>query len=395
MKKTSYLFIILFIISCRNKNHENSHLSFLQEQKNTAKEFVLNLYKEYDLVILCERDHKEFTQYELIRDIVKDPYFIDNVGQIFTDVGVSNMDSVINNFLQSDYKDSLTTRKKVTSIFREIDYTPYWHCYSYPWFLSELHKINQTLSLDKRISLHPTDIAFDWSTISNPDDYKAFESTIQNRDSIMAQNIIKMLDHIQLKRIGSKKALIIMNYKHAFLKDFWLEGNVTHSTGRYLADQFKEKVASVYIMGLAIPEPGKYTLVKDGLWDYDLERLNITDVGFNLADSPFGSEDFDVIPPDPANDLKYKDVFTGLVFYKPVQEHIFRIGWNGFVTNEFLPELKRRIEIFNTARELGFPKEKLDEVLYKNNTEHSQQYSNIKELRMLIDQWKKRFNSDI
>ncbi len=394
MIKTSYLLIILVTISCGDKKYENSYLSFLQKQKKSAKEFVLNLFKEYDLVILCERDHKEFTQYELIRDIVKDPYFIDNVGQIFTEVGVSNMDSVINNFLQSDYKDSLTARKKVTSIFREIDYTPYWHCYSYPWFLSELYKINQTLSLDKRISLHPTDIAFDWSTIRNPDDYKAFESTIQNRDSIMAQNIIKKLDRIPSKRVGNKKALVIMNYKHAFLKDFWLEGSITQSTGRYLANQFNGKVASVYIMGLAIPESGNYTLVRNGQWDYYFETLNKTDVGFILADSPFGFTEFDAIPSDSANNLKYKDMFTGLIYYKSVQEHYLRIGWHGYVSDEFLLELKRRIEIFNTAKELGLTKEKIDEVLYKNNTEHSQHYSNIKELRMLIDQWKKGFNTN-
>jgi hypothetical protein len=288
MKKALSLLIVLFIFSCGNKTEEDQYLAFLKDQKHSAKEYVLNLFKKYDIVILCERNHKEFTQYELFRDIVKDPYFTENVGHIFAEVGVSNMDSVINSFLQSERQDSLTIRKEVTSIFRDIDSSPYWHCYSYPWFLVELHKINQTLPEDKKISWHPSASEFDWSKCRNANDYKTYNHTIVNRDSMIAQNIIKRFDKIRSNSISNKKALVIMNYKHAFLKDHRFEGSITHNTGRYLANQYKGKVASVYIMGLAIPKLGSYTIVKNGRWDYYFEVSNKTNVGFNLASSPFG-----------------------------------------------------------------------------------------------------------
>ena len=73
MKKAIFLLIALFIFSCGNKTEEEQYLAFLKDQNDSAKEYVLNLFNEYDMVILCERNHKEFTQYELFRDIIKDP----------------------------------------------------------------------------------------------------------------------------------------------------------------------------------------------------------------------------------------------------------------------------------------------------------------------------------
>jgi len=356
-------------------------------QEKSAKEYVLDLFKEYDLVVLCERDHKEFTQYELFLDIVKDPYFIENVGQIFTEVGVSNMDDKINEYLHAEYPDSVSSRKEVTSVFREVDSSPYWHCYSYPWFLQELSKINQSLSDSKKVSLHPSGEAFDWSKCLNVKDYIDFNNSIVNRDSIMAHNIINLCDQIRFKRNGNKKALIIMNYKHAFLKDHRFEGSITHNTARYLADHYKNRVASVYIMGLAIPENGNYTVVKNGLWDYYFEESNKLDVGFDLENSPFGQADLDVIPPDSMQQLTYQDMFTGLVFYKSLKDHELITGWRDFATSDFLPELKRRINIFNEAMELGMTKEDIERSQFENNIEKTSRYDNIETIKVKIDKW--------
>jgi hypothetical protein len=393
MKKLLSLLIILFSCSGSYKTKQVQHLHFLKEQKKSAKEYVISLFENYDIVILCERDHKEFTQYELFLEIVKDPYFIENAGHIYTEVGATNMDAEINTFLKSGWQDSLSARNKITSIFRDIDYSPYWHCYNYPWFLGELYKINQGLREDKKLMLHPSDIEFDWSKCKTPQEYKLFDSSISrgnsNRDSIMAQNIIKRYSRIQSGSGPRRKALVIMNYKHAFLKDHIFSGNITHNTGRYLSDKYKGKVASVYIMGLAIPKAGGLSVVKSGKWDHYFEVAEMTDVGFNLKDSPFGSEDFDVIPPDSVTRYLYKDMFTGLLFYRPIQEHKLITGWRGFVSDEFIPELRRRTNIFNEAMELGMSKEEIEAILLENNTEKTAHYNNIAKLRMEVDQWKK------
>jgi len=203
----------------------------------------------------------------------------------------------------------------------------------------------------------------------------------------MAYNIIKRFNTIQAGTDSRKKALVIMNYKHAFLKDHTFLGETTRNTGRYLSDKFKSKVASVYLMGLAIPQKGAYTLVKNGKWDYYFETSKKTNVGFSLSGSPFGSAEFDVIPPDSTLPLTYEHMFTGLIFYKPVQDHQLRIGWKGFASGKFIPELRRRINIYNEAQEMGMTKEGIENNLLKNNIEKTTKYNTIEKLNKEIAQW--------
>lgn len=62
------------------------YVDFLSKKPLTAKEYVLSLFKTHDIVIICERDHRDITQYELYLDIISDPYFTSNVGVLFTEV---------------------------------------------------------------------------------------------------------------------------------------------------------------------------------------------------------------------------------------------------------------------------------------------------------------------
>lgn len=393
MKALLFLLAIIFFTSSGFNEPDDPHyFRFLKEQNKTAKEYIISLFKNNDVVILCERDHKEFTQYELFLEVVKDPYFIKYVGHIFTEVGVVNMDRSINKFLQSKHQDSLSTRKKITSIFRDLDSSPYWHCYSYPWFLGQLFKINQNLNYKQKLALHPSDCEFDWNRCKTAEQYKVFENSIQNRDSIMAANIIKKFDLIRASGDTRKKALVIMNYKHAFLKDHKYSGETLHNTGRYLSEKYKNRVASVYIMGLAIPRKGAYTVVKNGRWDYLFEESKKTDVGFDLKNSPFGFEDFDATPPDSTASLKYKDFFTGILFYKPLTEHKLKTGWADFATSEFIPELRRRTKIFNDAMDLGMSPADIEKSLVMNNFEKTLAYPNIESLKREI--YKNRTSKD-
>lgn len=360
---------------------------WLTAQRQSAKDYVIGLFRTRDIVILCERDHKEFTQYELITDILKDTFFTRHVGHLFTEVGVSGMDGKINQFLQGRQQDSGRVREAITAIFREIDYTPYWQCYSYPYLLGEMYKINQSLGNGNKLELHPCDYAFNWYACRTAGEYRAFDKSIHNRDSLMARNIIEKFNSIQNGKGARKKALVIMNYKHAFLRDHRFLGKMLQNTGSYLKKEYGGRVASVYIMGLAIPEVNNYTVVQKGKWDYAFERCRKTDTGLDLEGTPFGRTGFDVIPPDSLQQLLYQDVFTGLIFYKPLQEHRLRTGWRDFATAGFLPELKRRIMIFNEAMDLKMTAEEIEQSLLDNNTEKIYPYQGIEKLRKQISQW--------
>ncbi|HET9825741.1 MAG TPA: hypothetical protein VFP87_10410 [Chitinophagaceae bacterium] len=66
------------------------YISFLNNQTTSAKDYILNLFKNHDIVIVCERNHDEFTQYDLILDIVNDKRFIQTVGNVFTELALAH-----------------------------------------------------------------------------------------------------------------------------------------------------------------------------------------------------------------------------------------------------------------------------------------------------------------
>jgi hypothetical protein len=370
-------------------SQNNSLADFLERQNTSAKEYILSQFQEHDLVIICERDHKEFTQYELLRDVVSDPRFIEDVGVVFTEVGAVNMGERINEFLYSAQTDSIALRHAVTEIFREIHDTPYWHCYNFPWFLSEIQKINRELGNEEKIELWPSMWAFSWETIRSADDYRLYSERTGPQDSAMAAHIIDRFENI--KRAGGKrKALVIMNYKHAFLKDHYdtVSGDVSNNTGAYLARRYGDAVASVYLMGLGIPRQGEYTVIKDGYWDYLFETSNKTDVGFDLVGTPFGDAEFDVIPRDPIRQHpRFEEMFTGLVFFKPVGEHRLITGWRGFTSPDFAEELRRRIAILSEVEDMGLSDDEINDVLYRNDREKEDRYWNLEQLQQMINQW--------
>ncbi|MDR2936420.1 MAG: hypothetical protein LBU80_03655 [Rikenellaceae bacterium] len=140
-------------------------------------------------------------------------------------------------------------------------------------------------------------------------------------------------------------------------------------------------------MGLGIPNEGDYTLIKDGYWDYLFESGGKTDVGFDLADTPFGEAEFDAVPYDSIQNVRFEDMFTGLIFYRPVQEHRLITGWAGFTTEDFASELKRRIAVFSEAQGMDLSEDDINDFLYRNNEEEESRYRNLEQMRQMIDKW--------
>ena len=91
MKKLILFLILILVLSCNQKQVYNIELlpytNFLEKDHKKAKDYVLDLFEKNDLVIICERDHRENTQYEFLNELISDPKFIQNVGNVFTEVG--------------------------------------------------------------------------------------------------------------------------------------------------------------------------------------------------------------------------------------------------------------------------------------------------------------------
>ena len=81
------MFGFFLFTTCNQKpKHDikiDKYIDFLKHNNNQAKEYILDLIENNDLVILCERDHRENTQYKFLKELMSDPRFIKNVGNIF------------------------------------------------------------------------------------------------------------------------------------------------------------------------------------------------------------------------------------------------------------------------------------------------------------------------
>ena len=121
------------------------------------------------------------------------------------------------------------------------------------------------------------------------------------RDSLMASYIIKTFDSLS-QYSSRKKALVIMNYRHAFSKSYTKDRNV----GDYLFEKYKGKTANVYINYLAslnkFDERDKdkakmfqgmeQVPIQNGKWDASFKLSEKENLGFNFENSPFGKDYF-------------------------------------------------------------------------------------------------------
>jgi hypothetical protein len=335
-------FLISILAFCQKTNPElTKYVDFLEKQNVSAKDYVLGLFKKYDIVILCERNHNEATQYELITDIAKDKYFKKKVGNICMEIGVSNLEPEINKFLTTDNLSTKEIIDKSTFFQRNVPFYALWEANSYQKFLISIYNLNNNSKY--KILLHPSDIDFKWSEIKDGNDYKNYLVTKKNiikRDSILASHMINYYEAINKKH---KKTLIIINYRHAFKENMPYSKGIQDNAANYIFKKYGNRVANVMINSI---NNSTNELLQNGNWDASFYISKLNNIGFNFENSPFGNDNFDYW--NFKNNFNYKDVFTGFVFYKPIEEHKAVSNIPNFITDDFQKEFFRRWEITGT-----------------------------------------------
>ncbi len=346
-------FLSLLVFSCSvphcilPKEDIKPYVNFIEKNKTSAKDYVLGLFKKYDLVMLCERHHGDTVQYDLYTDILSDPYFIDSVGTLFTEIGVSTIKPELDNLIMSENLSPQEIKRRAFTIQRNASFWPLWEKYNYHAFLTRVYKINSRLSKAKKINWYPSDVPWNWYAIKDTNDLsKLWRKELKRngrfvRDSIMAAQIIRVYDSLNAITPG-KKALIIMNYIHAFNDKFAPTGA---QMGRFLFQKYKGKIANVYVNNIIVYK-NPYHAIQNGKWDAAFKLAKVEDAGFDFEGSPFGKDFFDYYK-DKKN-LTYQDVFTGMVFYKPLEKFVCVVGIPGVITDDYLNEHVRRIKILHS-----------------------------------------------
>lgn len=360
-------------------NELESLVTFLENQETNAKEYIIQLFDQYDIVVLQERDHREVTQYDLILDIVSDPKFIDKVGNIHMEVGTSNSFKRINKFLNNDSLSHNAISKNLLDIIRNNDFEPLWEKYNYAYFIENLYRINKTLPKDKKLIVYPSDMAFSWKkTKTSVGYYLSF--ILKNRlfkgpsyrDRIIGENLVKNIAAVyEAKNQKRKKHLLIMNAPHAYLVS-------KKSAAGWVKEAFPGKIVNVYIGTLARQGKG---LIDNGKWDAALQYANKSSIGFDIENTPFGHTEMRAYTMTQNQKGLMQQFYHGFIFYKPIEKHIIAYGYPGFIDEPFQLELRRRNRIRNPLS------------IYKKgnweqyNAVEKSQYENIERLIQQRDIW--------
>jgi hypothetical protein len=287
----------------------------IREHKQDPVEYVMQLFEENDRVILCERVHPDYTQWQLFSQIILNDTFAVKVGNVFTEFGNADNQQVLDDYMRTRF-DSMEDLKKATArIVRENGgHWPLWNNKKKYDFILNLHEYNARQDSAHKINLFFTDMSADWQHITNREQWRsAFYGP--NRDSIMAANIITQYNELRNNHAGRKKMLVIMNTRHAFKGVMpW-----DPSTTDYLFKAFPAKTANVLVNGCT----QIITPIKSGLWDEIALTVGDTAWAVNFNECILGNDFFDIFPFPGSKNRKYKEVFNGMIYYQHPKD--FRI----------------------------------------------------------------------
>lgn len=339
--KRRIAFIISFIWAyslVMGQNSVNDYLIFLDKEHLSPKEYVFKQFETSDIVILGERDHRDTAQYDLILDILADERFKNNIGYVYTEVGVINRTEWANTVLKNQYINDNEFEKELIKLYRELDFNPIWEKYNMYKYLKGIYNINKELPLEKKITVGLTDCEFDWNGMTSQK-YNAFEKKIYKeavtRDSTMASNFMTLYES-QKPINGKKKALLIQNQPHAVNYDVIYKNKKIKSTGSYIKD-FYGLNAKIILLNWYNYKEGELT--DDGKWDAAYELSKLKPIGFDLSGTPFGSTSYHL---NYGQNLTYQNIADGFLFYKPFYQFVAAIGIPNVVDNDFANELLNR-----------------------------------------------------
>jgi hypothetical protein len=139
------------------------YVDFLKVQERSGKDYIFHLFKKYDVVILCENDHREYTQYDFYHDIVTDTQFAEMQGVIYTEVFSMAGTKMFERFDYSE--DSTRVRQVIDSIQFGTGVLPIWTNRNMYDFLTRLYYFNRAVAPDKRIRWAGADRYINWFEI--------------------------------------------------------------------------------------------------------------------------------------------------------------------------------------------------------------------------------------
>jgi hypothetical protein len=331
---------------------------FVKHHAKDPVEYVFDLFEKYDIVVISERLHPEYTQYDLYSKIVEDPRFAERVGNIFTETGSVSFQDTLNSLLRTKYASEDSLNKYTAILQRNSNGVwPLWDNTNMFDMLKRVNRLNAVMEdISKQLHWYFTDMPVDWGKMNKDSQHAAY--TDKRRDSLEASVVINVHNQVISKQ-ARKKSLVIMNTRHGYgYIDKRFPQSIQdefHGTTAFMQEALPGKVANIMIHSITQKYAYMFTPTQNGKWDRVFEDLGNPDAGFDFAGSPFGEDKFDLAF-IAAKGLLFKDVFTGYIFYKPLTAHIKKEGFP-YEFNNFEDTMIRRSSILSEDYVLNIKKQ--------------------------------------
>jgi hypothetical protein len=191
-------------------------------------------------------------------------------------------------------------------------------------------------------------------------DYQAqMQSTLLVRDEVVAGRIRVKFAEIMRSPATRKKALVIMNTRHAFraplIRDGAIYGdNVGSALARCQPTSGRTAFVIFNYVSRQRPPGQKETTevpVHDGKWDAASAVLGNTPRAVTFHGSPFGLDDFDYLGFKPMK-LHYRDVFDGTIFYEPLTRQRIADNIPGFYDEKYRATVRQRALLNDSLQEI-------------------------------------------
>ena len=308
----------------------SSYLVYLKQHAKTPMQYVLDKFKDHDVVILGEmhevRENCEF--------------FADLIDPLYHQAGVRYFAMELLRYRNTPLVNRLVTGKEydqqlVLRIFRDcahpdLGYKEYMDIIKAIWELN--NKLPPQAEKFKVIALDKGD----WESIDLPTSpsTKEYEEFVKVHDSFMAD----VIEREVLAKHG--KALVQIGYMHSFTRYRLVK--TAPRFGGILYEKYGDRIFQVCLHQphfgpevLTGGQPTSRPLIIDFIEKIMTENGN-KPVGFDIEDSPFANlRDRSSLYFASNNEAVFSDIAQGYVFIKPLKSLNFRMTWvDGFINEE-------------------------------------------------------------
>lgn len=313
------------------------YLAYLKRHSKPPAEYVLQKFKNHDVVILGEM-HEIKECLEFMRDLIEPLYHEAGVTCFAMEILKSKNIGMANELVTGEEYD----QKLALRIFRDCGW-PTWGFKEYMDIVKAIWRLNHKLPAEaERFRIIP--LSSDWNVDKLYSESWNEEAHDNHMANILAQEVIEK----------GKKALVQIGYNHSFVRyrqpqirdgKFTDEGHARF--GCVLYDKYGDRIYQIALHhrhfgpeaatgGKPTSEPVLMTFM-EGL----LRKNRNKPIGFDIENSPFARlRDRKDIYFAFQKEVVFSDIAQGYIFLKPIKE-FSRITWaKGFIDKSNFDEAK-------------------------------------------------------